>query len=91
MKRLSSSTSFNWKMRINFIILRFELIYFAVSGLTWHLHLLATTSWINICPGDGHMMAAGGLDKNVKIFDRRESSIVKTFDDIHTGNILRKH
>lgn len=31
-------------------------------------------------------MATGGTEKNVKIFDKRESKIVKTFDGIHKGN-----
>mgnify|MGYP003878772427 FL=1 len=34
------------------------------------------------------MLAAGGWDENVKIFDKRESKIVQTFDGIHTGNIF---
>ena len=34
------------------------------------------------------MLALGGDDRNVKIFDKRESKIVQTFDDIHQGNIL---
>ena len=34
------------------------------------------------------MLAVGGQDKNVKIFDKRESKIVHTFDDIHTRNIF---
>ena len=34
------------------------------------------------------MLAAGGQDKNVKIFDKRESKIVQTFGGIHTGNIF---
>ena len=33
------------------------------------------------------MLAAGGDDKNVKIFDKRESKIVQIFDGIHTSNI----
>ena len=33
------------------------------------------------------MLAAGGQDKKVKIFDKREFKIVQTFDDIHTSNI----
>ena len=32
------------------------------------------------------MLAAGGWDNNVKIFDKRESKIVQTFDGIHTSN-----
>ena len=34
------------------------------------------------------MLATGGWDKNVKIFDKRESKIVQTFDGIHTRNIF---
>ena len=34
------------------------------------------------------MLAASGNDKNVKIFDKRESKIVNTFDGIHKGNIF---
>ena len=34
------------------------------------------------------MLAVGGQDKNVKIFDKRESKIVQTFDGIHTRNIF---
>ena len=34
------------------------------------------------------MLAAGGSDKNVKIFDKRVSKIVQTFDGIHTRNIF---
>ena len=34
------------------------------------------------------MLAAGGKDTNVKIFDKRMSRVVKIFDDIHTSNIF---
>ena len=34
------------------------------------------------------MLATSGKDKNVKLFDKRESKIVQTFDGIHTGNIF---
>ena len=34
------------------------------------------------------MLATGGEDKNVKIFDKRKSQIVQTFDGIHTGTIF---
>ena len=34
------------------------------------------------------MLAAGGDDRTVKIFDKRESKIVQTYDDIHIGNIF---
>ena len=34
------------------------------------------------------MLAAGGEDKNVKIFDKRKSQVVQTFHGIHTRNIF---
>ena len=46
------------------------------------------TSWIDVCQSNGNILAAGGSDRNVKIFDKRESSIVQTVDDIHTSNIV---
>ena len=44
------------------------------------------TWWIDVCPDDENLLAAGGKDNNVKIYDRRESRIVKTFgDELHSG------
>ena len=34
------------------------------------------------------MLAASGREKNVKIFDKRKSKVVQTFDGIHKGNIF---
>ena len=31
------------------------------------------------------MLATGGDDKNIKIYDRRESRIIKASDEIHSG------
>ena len=49
---------------------------------------IGKTRWINVCPINGNMMASGGFDQNIKIFDKRESKIVKTFDKIHKGDIF---
>ena len=43
------------------------------------------TIWIDICPSNGNMLATGGMDKDIKIFDQREAKIVKTFEGIHSG------
>ena len=76
------------KKRINLIILHFELVYFGDSCLIPHLLLLDWTNWIDVCQSNGNLLAAGGDDKNVKIFDKRESKIVRTFYGIHRSNIL---
>ena len=46
------------------------------------------TQWIDVCQSNGNMLVTGGRDENVKIFDKRESKIVQTFDGIHTRNIF---
>ena len=44
--------------------------------------------WFDVCPTDSDLLASGGRDKNIKIYDRRESKIIKTFNDIHFGKGL---
>ncbi len=43
------------------------------------------TYCIDVCQSDGNLLVLGGTDKNVKIFDKRQSDIVKTFEDVHSG------
>ena len=50
--------------------------------------LLVTTYWIDVCQSNGNLLASGGEDHNVKVFDKREVKIVRTFDDIHYGRIF---
>ena len=45
------------------------------------------TCWIDVCPTDSNLLASGGVDKSINIFDKRESRIVKTIDDIHSRKI----
>ena len=57
----------------------------------WYSYLLDDTFWIDVCPSDGNLVAAGGLggiDETISIFDRRELGTAQTFDEIHTRNIL---
>ena len=51
------------------------------------LFIVYTTYWIDVCPTDSNLLVSGGTDKNIKIYDRRESKIVKTIDDIHSRKI----
>ena len=43
------------------------------------------THWIDICETNGNLLASGGRDATIKIFDKRRAKIVKTFGDIHAG------
>ena len=49
------------------------------------MSLIDHTLWIDVCPSNGNLLASAGYDKNVKIFDKRGSQIVRTFNRIHTG------
>ena len=52
----------------------------------WHLLLnIVYTYGIDVCPINGNLVAAGGDDKSLKIFDKREAKIVKTYDDLHSS------
>ena len=48
------------------------------------------TFWIDVCPIDGNLLASGGEDHDIKIYDRRESKIVKVFSDLHSGSYVTK-
>ncbi len=52
------------------------------------ISLIAWTNWIDVCQSNGNLLASGGGDKVIKIFDKRESKIVKTFEGIHSGKEL---
>ena len=78
-------------MRINRIILRFELLCFASSYFCfiWYSFLIdLATYWIDVCQSNGNLLAASGSDENVKIVDKRESKIVQTFAGNHKSNVF---
>lgn len=46
---------------------------------------IVCTFWIDVCKNNGKLLASGGTDADIKIYDRRENKIVRTFDNIHTS------
>ena len=46
------------------------------------------TYWIDVCQNDGNLLVSCGTDKNINIFDKRESKIIKTFDKVHSSKNL---
>ena len=52
------------------------------------LNATDATLSIDVCPSNGNLLASSGEDNNIKIFDKRNSKIIRTFDDIHSGNLL---
>lgn len=58
------------------------MIYSYLIGLQL---LDCRTRWIDVCQNNPNLLASGGEEFNVKIFDRRESKIVEIFEKIHSG------
>lgn len=51
---------------------------------------------MDVCPINGTLVAAGGWDQNIKIYDRRSAGISKKFNPVHKRketayNKLRPH
>ncbi len=45
--------------------------------------VVGMTYWIDVCQSNRNLLASGGYDGIINIFDKRESKIVKTFEGIH--------
>ncbi len=50
--------------------------------------IIDLTVWIDVCQSNGNLLASGGTEQIIKIFDKRESKIVKTFEVVHSGKEL---
>ena len=50
--------------------------------------LIDLAVWIDVCKSDGNLLASCGSDDSIKIFDRRESRIIKAFEGIHTRMLI---
>jgi WD40 repeat protein len=40
---------------------------------------------MDVCQNNANLLASSGWDNEIKIFDKRESKIVKTFEGVHSG------
>ena len=78
----------NWLWRNQFYLKQWvnntDLLW-CVTIRTVHFDRSHLLDWYLPCRSN--LLASGGYDKNIKIYDRRVSKIVKTIDDIHSGNI----
>ena len=59
-----------------------------VNWCIWQLLFIAFAHWIDVCPNNENLLAAGGTSESIKIFDKRESKIIKTYENTHSGQIL---
>ena len=48
---------------------------------------IGQTYWVDVCPRDGNLLASGGTDNLIKVFDKRQSKIAKTIGDINSCNV----
>ena len=46
--------------------------------------LLDPAYWIDPCQANSNLLATGGHSKKINVYDKRNSQIVKTFEDIHS-------
>jgi len=47
--------------------------------------IIDETFWIDVCQSNANLLASGGSDKAIRIFDKREPKIVRNFNNIHSG------
>ena len=45
-----------------------------------HTLLVGMINSVDVCQSNGNLLAAGGWDQNIKIFDKREAKIVQIFE-----------
>lgn len=45
------------------------------------------TFWLDVCPGDGRLVALGDESGSLKIFDRRISKVANILSNIHSSNV----
>ncbi len=40
---------------------------------------------IDVCQSNSNLLVSGGEEETIKIFDKRQSKIVKIFEDVHSS------
>ena len=82
---ISSSKYYEFSRKVINIVFLLSIDNLVCYILNKLLFIGNYTFWIDVCPTDSNLLASGGEGMNIKIYDRLESRIVKTIDDIHSG------
>ena len=72
----------------------YQILVFYFELLNNLFALLDWTKWIDPCQANSNLLATGGSSKKINVYDKRNSQIVKTFEDIHSGKqiyLLLRH
>ena len=77
----------NLSLLFQFILLLLNrLIKFFLNYLTSYFLALNPTYSIDLCDAKTDLLATAGASKEIRIYDKRDPSVVKTFENIDTSN-----
>ena len=58
------------------------------ASVSYFLLMVDCARWIDVCQSNGNLLASGGEDCGVHIFDKRESRVVQIFPKSHTSEFF---